>query len=135
MPAELENLPAVMGFVEDALDAARVPMKEKMQLILAVEELCANVVNHATAPGEGKMTVRIEMRGDPSEAIVRILDDGAPFDPLAAEDPDVTLPEGERGIGGLGIFLAKKNVDQMTYEYRDGQNILTLRKTFHEERD
>ena len=56
------------------------------------------------------------------------LDRGVPYDPLQREDPDVTLPAEERDIGGLGILLTKKTMDDVAYEYRDGQNILTLKK-------
>ena len=53
---------------------------------------------------------------------------GAAYDPLAKEDPDITLSAEERAIGGLGIFMAKKNMDDIRYEYKNGQNILTLIK-------
>ena len=51
-----------------------------------------------------------------------------PYDPLARKDPDVTLPAGVRDIGGLGIFLTKKLMDDVQYTYQDGRNILTLKK-------
>ena len=57
-------------------------------------------------------------------------DSGIPYDPLKKEDPDVTLPARERQIGGLGIFMTKRIMDETEYEYRDGKNILTLRKNF-----
>jgi anti-sigma regulatory factor (Ser/Thr protein kinase) len=56
------------------------------------------------------------------------VDDRVPSDPLAKEDPDVTLSVEERGVGGLGIFLTKQIMDDVAYEYREGQNILTLKK-------
>ena len=56
------------------------------------------------------------------------MDHGVPYDPLARTDPDVTLPAAERDIGGLGVFMTKKLMDDVAYEYRDGQNILTLKK-------
>ena len=61
-------------------------------------------------------------------AVITLIDGGIPYDPLAKEDPDVTLSAEEREIGGLGIFMAKKNMDEMTYKYEDGKNILTCRK-------
>ena len=58
-----------------------------------------------------------------------LLDDhGIPYDPLKKDDPDVTLSAEERAIGGLGIFMVKKTMDEITYEYKDGQNILSIRK-------
>ena len=60
------------------------------------------------------------------------IDKGVPYDPLKRKEPDVTLPAEEREIGGLGIFLTKKTMDYVSYEYRDGQNILTLKKKIDE---
>ena len=56
------------------------------------------------------------------------IDHGIPYDPLKKDDPDVTLSAEERAIGGLGIFMVKKTMDEITYEYKDGQNILSIRK-------
>lgn len=56
------------------------------------------------------------------------IDQGIPYDPLAKEDPDVTLSAEERQIGGLGIYMVKKSMDAVTYEYKDGQNILSIKK-------
>jgi anti-sigma regulatory factor (Ser/Thr protein kinase) len=58
------------------------------------------------------------------------MDNGVPYDPLANEDPDITLSADERGIGGLGIYIVKKSMDEITYEYKDGKNILKIRKNF-----
>lgn len=55
-------------------------------------------------------------------------DSGKPYNPLEKPDPDVTLSAEERSIGGLGIFMVKKSMDDMRYEYKDGQNILTITK-------
>ena len=60
--------------------------------------------------------------------IITFIDNGIPFDPLAGEDPDTTLSAQEREVGGLGIFLVKKSMDGSTYEYKEGQNILSIRK-------
>ena len=59
---------------------------------------------------------------------ITFIDCGMPYDPLAKPDPDTTLSVEEREIGGLGIFMVKKSMDDMTYEYRDGKNILTIKK-------
>ena len=60
--------------------------------------------------------------------MMTFIDNGVPYDPLAKEDPDTTLSAEERSIGGLGIFMVKKTMDDITYEYKDGQNILKIRK-------
>ena len=74
--------------------------------------------------------MRVAIEEEPRRAIVTFLDSGTPFDPLAREDPDVTLSAEERQIGGLGIFMTKKTMDDVSYVYRDGQNVLTLKKIF-----
>ena len=61
--------------------------------------------------------------------VVSFIDKGVPYDPLSKEDPDVGLPLVEREIGGLGIYMVKKSMDEITYEYKDGQNILRIRKS------
>ena len=61
-------------------------------------------------------------------AVITLIDSGKPYDPLAKPDPDVTLSAEERPIGGLGIFMVKKTMDDVTYEYKDGKNILSIKK-------
>ena len=60
--------------------------------------------------------------------VVTFIDNGKQYDPLAKEDPDVTLSAEERDIGGLGIYIVKKSMDDISYEYKDGQNILRIKK-------
>lgn len=123
-----DNLQTVLDFVGERLEAVDCPMKIKMQLDLAVEEIFVNIAHYAYAPGSGKATVRVEVTGDPVAITITFLDRGVPYDPLKQADPDVTLSAAEREIGGLGIFLTKKIMDDISYEYKNGQNILTLKK-------
>ena len=127
--AEVENLPEVLSFLEAHLEAADCSMKAQMQITVAAEEIFVNIASYAYAPGTGTATVRLEISGAPKAAVITFLDSGTPFDPLAKEDPDVTLSAEERDIGGLGIYMTKKTMDEVRYEYKDGQNILTLIKT------
>ena len=87
-----------------------------------------NIANYAYAPETGTATVRLELSGEPQTVAVTFIDSGIPFDPLKKADPDVSLPAEERDIGGLGIYMTKKVMDSVKYEYRDGKNVLTLRK-------
>ena len=128
--AEVENLPEVMAFLEQHLEEADCPPKAQMQLTLAAEEIFVNIAHYAYAPGTGSATVRLELFREEPAAALTFLDSGVPFDPLAKPDPDVTLAAEERGIGGLGIFMTKKTMDRVRYEYRDGQNVLRLEKRF-----
>lgn len=126
--AAVENLPRVMEFLEQHLEEADCPLKAQMQLTVAAEEIFVNIAHYAYAPGTGEATVRLEITDEPAAVHVIFLDRGVPFDPLAKPDPDVSLSAEERGIGGLGIYMVKKSMDEVRYEYRDGQNVLTLIK-------
>ncbi len=123
-----ENLQTVVDFVNDRLEKINCSPKSQMQMNLAVEEIFVNIANYAYAPEKGKATVRVEVSEDPVSVTITFIDRGVPYDPLKKEDPDVTASADERDIGGLGIFLTKKVMDNVTYEYKDGQNILTLQK-------
>lgn len=123
-----ENLPRVQSFVAELLEKAACPMKTMMQIDVIVEEVFVNIAHYAYGPEHGKAAVRAEISGDPAAVTITFADRGMPYDPLAREDPDVTLPAEQRQIGGLGIFMTKKMMDEVRYEYRDGQNILTLKK-------
>ena len=99
-----------------------------MQIALAVEEIFVNIAHYAYAPDKGKATVRVEVSEAPVRVTITFIDSGVPYDPLAKEDPDVNLKAEERKIGGLGIYLTKQVMDDVVYEYKDNQNILTLKK-------
>ena len=99
-----------------------------MQIGVAVEEIFVNIANYAYHPDKGTATVRVEVSGAPVCVTITFVDHGVPYDPLAKDDPDVTLSADAREIGGLGIFMTKRIMDDVAYEYKDGQNILTLKK-------
>ncbi len=126
--AVTENLPDVQAFVEEHLEAADCPMKAQMQIGVAVEEIFVNIASYAYAPDRGNATVRVEVSQEPVSVTITFVDHGTPYDPLSKEDPDVTLTAEQRTIGGLGIFMTKQLMDDVAYEYKDGKNILTLKK-------
>ncbi len=123
-----ENLPEVISFVDEQLEAADCPMKLQIKLDIAVEEIFVNIANYAYPDGTGTAFIRVEILADPPTAEITFIDSGIPYDPLAKPDPDVHLSANERQIGGLGIYMVKKSMDEMEYQYIDGQNILMLRK-------
>ena len=129
MAAKVENIPEVTAFIDAQLEALDCPMKAQMQIDLAVEEIFVNIANYAYRPDKGNATIRVEVSEDPLQVTLTFVDRGVPYDPLARQDPDVSLPAEQREIGGLGIFLVKQTMDDVTYEYKDGQNILTLKKS------
>lgn len=127
--AKIENLDEVLQFIEGELEANDCPMKVQMQIAIAVEELFVNIAHYAYNPKDGEATIRIMASGEPVQVSIQFLDNGKPYNPLGKEDPDITLSAEERQIGGLGIYMVKKTMDAIEYEYNDGQNILTIRKT------
>lgn len=121
--SELYN---AIGFVEEELEKHECPMKVTMQVTVAVEEIFVNIAHYAYGEDEGDMTLGVEVTD--SDVVICFADRGIPFDPLARPDPDVTLSAQERRIGGLGIYMVKKTMDDVQYRYEDGQNMLTMRK-------
>ena len=143
--AVVENLAQVLATVDAQLDAERCPMRTRMQIDIAVEELFVNIANYAYKPDTGDADILIEtMNTCPIPASeqegmsekelqgkwlrVTMSDSGTPFNPLKKDDPDVTLSAQERRIGGLGIFMVKKSMDHMYYEYKDGKNHISIIK-------
>lgn len=126
--ATVENIVRVTAFVDGQLDSLGCPVKAQMQIDIAIDELFGNIAHYAYHPGVGPATVRVEVVEEPLSVVVSFIDNGIPYDPLSKEDPDVGLPLEEREIGGLGIYMVKKSMDEISYEYKDGQNILRIRK-------
>ena len=128
VPATLEQLETVQAFVEGELEQHGCPMKTLLQVSVAVEEIYVNIAHYAYHPEIGEATIRCAVGGDPLQVTIQFLDSGKPFDPLAKPDADITLSAEERQIGGLGILMVKKTMDDVVYEYKDGCNVLTLKK-------
>ena len=126
--ATVENIETVTDFVNEQLEAFDCPMKAQMQIDIAIDELFGNIAHYAYNPEIGKATVRVEVIEDPLAVVITFIDKGVPYDPLAKADPDTTLSAEERDIGGLGIYMVKKSMDDITYEYKDGHNILKIKK-------
>ena len=128
LEAKVANLQQVLDFVDENLKSMRCPMKILMQIDVAVEEIFVNVASYAYAPDTGSVTIRMDLQENPRAVVITFIDSGVPYNPLAKEDPDVSLSAEERSIGGLGIFMVKKTMDKMEYEYTDKQNILKMYK-------
>ena len=126
--ATVENIETVADFVGEQLEAFACPMKARMQINIAIDELFGNIAHYAYHPDVGEATVRVEVVEEPLSVIITFIDGGVPYDPLAAADPDTTLSAEERALGGLGIFMVRKTMDEITYRYEGGKNILSIRK-------
>lgn len=124
--AETDNLREVLSFVDGLLEENDCSMKAQMQIDVALEELFVNIAHYAYPDGKGEAEIGVRFIDDFIE--ITLSDSGVPYDPLAKPDPDVTLPVEERAIGGLGIFMSKKLMDDIAYKYQDGKNVLTIKK-------
>ena len=129
--ATIENIEKVTEFVNEQLESYDCPVKAQMQIDVAIDELFGNIAHYAYNPDTGPVTVQVETKDEPCSVIITFIDNGKPYDPLKKMDPDVTLSAEEREIGGLGIFLVKKTMDDISYEYKNGQNILTIKKSIN----
>lgn len=128
LDAAVENIEVVTDFVNEELERVDCPMKAQVQISVAIDELFGNIARYAYTPDVGKATVQISVEEDPLSVIITFIDNGKPFNPLEQEEPDITASADERKIGGLGIFLVKKTMDMVEYEFKDGQNILKIKK-------
>lgn len=126
--ATVENIAVVTDFVNEQLEAFDCPVKAQMQIDIAIDELFGNIAQYAYNPETGYATVRVEVIDEPLSVVITFIDNGMPYDPLAKEDPDITLSAEERETGGLGIYMVKKSMDGITYSYEDGKNILSIKK-------
>ena len=126
--AKIENVDKVTEFVNEMLEEKDCPLKVQMQLDFAIDEIFGNIAYYAYGKGSGNATIQIEMEDNPPKITLTFIDQGIPYNPLENKDPDITLDIEDREIGGLGIFLVKKTMDELSYEYADGQNILTMKK-------
>jgi len=127
VPAKLDRLYEVQGFVSGLMEQAGVGMRMMMKISLVVEEIFVNIACHAYTPDEGDAVIRCAVGSDHSVEL-EFEDSGKPYNPLDKESPDIGLPAEQREIGGLGVLLYKTIMDESEYRFEGGKNILTLKK-------
>ena len=158
LDAVVANIETVTDFIDKILEDIECPMKVKIQIDIAIDEIFSNIVYYAYRDAaackgadcnentdskeksgnnenarrndnkNGKVTVQIQTCDNPKSVSITFIDSGIPYNPLETKEPDITLSAEERQIGGLGIYMVKKNMDEMKYEYMDGKNCLTIMK-------
>ena len=131
LSATLENIEVVTDFVNEQLEALDCPMKAETQIDIAIDEIFSNIVYYAYNSEIGQVTVRFEVSGEPPTVTITFIDSGVPYDPLQKADPDTTISIEDRRNGGFGIYMVKKFMNDVTYAYRDGQNVLTIKKNLY----
>jgi sigma-B regulation protein RsbU (phosphoserine phosphatase) len=121
-------VPALAIFVGSICEDMRFNELTTAGVNLAIEEAVVNVMNYAYPEGT-RANILLEVTADDDIITFELRDDGAPFDPTATEQVDVNNIVKKRLIGGLGIHLMRHYMDSITYERRDGQNVLTMTKS------
>ena len=116
--------------IEYLMSSPDIPDDDELQfkLRLSIEEAVENVVRYAYDGGIGWLEADIHFNQDALLLSIELRDAGMPFNPLEKEDPDINQGAEERQVGGLGIFLCKKMMDNIEYRYEDGNNVLTMTK-------
>ncbi|MBQ0051972.1 MAG: ATP-binding protein [Treponema sp.] len=128
--AETSNISTVTNYIEENLQEAGCPMKDIIKIDIALDEILSNIAFYAYKDTKGDMTVVLNVFDEPKSCTITFRDNGFPYNPLEKSDPDITTSAEDRELGGLGIFMVKKSMDEMTYAYENGQNVLTIRKNF-----
>ena len=130
--ADRSNTPQVQAFIDEQLEEIDCPMMIQTAIDIAVEELFVNIASYAYDSGIGMAVVQVTVHEDPLSVEITFIDNGRQYDPLAKADPDTTISSAkQRKKGGLGIFMVKKSMDNVNYEYKDGKNILTIKKSLN----
>jgi serine/threonine-protein kinase RsbW len=127
----LVELDRVCTFVTSVAEQLALTPKTEMHLHLAIEEMFTNIVSYGF-PDNGEHRVRISITHEAGCITICIEDEGVPFDPTLAAEPDTKSPVEDRDIGGLGIHLCKKLMDNIEYRREGNKNILTMKKNLPE---
>lgn len=128
LDATIESIADAVDFLNAKTKNLPFSNKDKYQIEIAVDEIMSNIANYAYKDEVGKVQIKVET--DSSSTTITFSDSGIPYNPLEKDDPDITLSAEEREIGGYGIFLVKKIMDEVLYEYKDNKNILTIKKKY-----
>lgn len=127
--ADTKRLDEVLSFVDEILGKYDCPTVTQIQIDIAVEEIYVNIAHYAYNPEVGEATITCRVENDPLRVIIEFKDGGLPYNPLDREDPDIELSAEERDIGGLGIYMVKNSMDNVSYRYEGEKNIFTIEKT------
>lgn len=130
LSAAVDNLPLAQDFVETLLAAHDCPYKAMLQISLVVEEIYVNIAQYAYPDGQGEVTIRATVQPATHQLTLCFADAGQPFNPLLQTPQAVNLPLEDCKIGGLGLLLAQKIMDSLSYAHENGQNMLTLTKQY-----
>lgn len=126
--AKKENFEKVLAFVDEALEKAGVPYEVQLSVEMAIEEIYLNIVYYAYAQKDGDAIILADINEKEKILTLTFIDEGPEYNPLLKEDPDTTMDIMDRPIGGLGILMVKKMMDDVAYCRENGENHLTIKK-------
>lgn len=126
LPASVDKYPKLVSWLDKQCKNAKVSDSNKNKLNLAVEEIFVNISSYAYPPKDGDVEITFKINSE-NQIEMKFIDSGIEYNPLAKEDPDITLSAKDRPIGGLGIFMVKNYMDDINYVYENGKNILTIK--------
>ncbi len=135
LAAKIENLEHLIKFVSDCANKQGIDRKRIIEIEISTEEALVNIFNYAYQNVDGDVAI-ICKSDEKDEFVIEIEDSGVPFNLLSLKEPDTTLDISERSIGGLGIFLMKKLMDDVQYKREEDRNVLTMVvSNFHTDKD
>jgi anti-sigma regulatory factor (Ser/Thr protein kinase) len=125
---QVTEIPRLLDWVEACCSAEGVADELRYKVMLALEEAVTNIINHAFADVPPPHLIRVHLEINAELFVAEVVDNGRPFDPTSAPDPDLSLPLEERTPGGLGIYLMRNVMDRLHYKHEAGSNTLRLEK-------
>lgn len=128
--AKVENLDEVIDFINEQLNQVGCSTEMKNEIDLAAEELFVNIARYAyPSDNMGNAVIQTSITTEPKTLKLTFIDWGIPYNPLERSDPNVkAIPLEKRRNGGMGIYIVKKSMDDIAYQYTDGKNILRISK-------
>lgn len=129
IPADVTAIESALDPISDLLRELGTEHKVAYKVRLALDEILVNVASYAYDGREGEIEIRYEVNEDPRTINITIVDSGKPFNPLEVDEPEFSSDVNERKIGGLGIYIVRKMMDEINYHRENNQNILIIKKS------
>lgn len=123
----LDEVSVLAVFVENLCEELDLSAETTMNINLALEEAIANIIMYAY-PSEEKHDIILDVKSVPGQLVFLLTDKGGAFDPTQVSDAEINAPIEERAIGGLGIFLIRNIMNEVSYQRLDGENLLIMKK-------
>lgn len=130
LKSALENVEVLTNIIDSELESVDCSPKTMMQIDVAIDEIFSNIVNYGYDCENEEIEIRYDINAKSKIVSITFVDSGKKYNPLEKDDPNVKAEIEDRKIGGLGIFIVKKTMDEMMYKYENNKNYLTIIKKF-----